>query len=91
MFESVLMRWTNLEPITHGEVNQKEKYNYCVLMHIYGIQNDGTDELIFRAAMEEQTENRPKDVVGEERRERVRCMETYNTICKIDRQWESAV
>ena len=37
VFESVLMRWMNLEPITQSEVSQKEKDKYCVLMHIYGI------------------------------------------------------
>ena len=36
-FESVLMRWMKLEPITQSEVSQKEKYKYCILMHIYGI------------------------------------------------------
>ena len=35
--ESVLMRWTNLEPIMQSEVNQKEKDKYRILMHIYGI------------------------------------------------------
>ena len=37
-FESVLMRWINLQPITQREVSQKEKDNYCLLMHINGIQ-----------------------------------------------------
>ena len=36
-FESVLMRWMNLEPIIQSEKCQKEKDEYCVLMHIYGI------------------------------------------------------
>ena len=27
-FESVLMKWMNLEPITQSEVNQKDKYKY---------------------------------------------------------------
>ena len=36
-FESVLMRWMNLEPIIQSEVSQKEKDRYCILMHIYGI------------------------------------------------------
>ena len=36
-FESVLMRWANLEPILQSEVSQKEKDKYCILMHIYGI------------------------------------------------------
>ena len=34
-FESVLMRWMNLEPIIQSEVSQKEKYH--ILTHIYGI------------------------------------------------------
>jgi len=36
-FESVLMRWANLEPILRSEISQTEKYKYCILMHIYGI------------------------------------------------------
>ena len=36
-FESVLMKWMNLEPIIQGEVGQKEKDKYCTLTHIYGI------------------------------------------------------
>ena len=36
-FESVLMRWMNLEPIIQSEVSEKEKDRYCILMHIYGI------------------------------------------------------
>ena len=36
-FESVLMRWTNLEPIIQIEVSQKEKIKYSTLMHTYGI------------------------------------------------------
>ena len=33
-FESVLMRWMNLEPIIQNEVSQKQKEKYCILMHI---------------------------------------------------------
>ena len=36
-FESVLMRWMKLEPIIQSEVSQKEKYQYSILIHIYGI------------------------------------------------------
>ena len=50
-FESVLMGWMNLEPIIQSEVSQKETNKYCILMHIYGIQKDGTDESICRAVM----------------------------------------
>ena len=43
----------NLEPIIQSEVSQKDKY--CILTHIYGIQKNGTEEFIYRAAMEKQT------------------------------------
>ena len=36
-FESVLTRWMKLEPITQSEVSQKEKHQYSILMHIYGL------------------------------------------------------
>ena len=36
-FESVPMRWINLDPIIQSEVSQKEKSKYCILTHIYGI------------------------------------------------------
>ena len=34
---SVLMRWMKLEPIIQSEVSQKEKHQYSILTHIYGI------------------------------------------------------
>ena len=34
IFESVLMRWMNLD-IIQSEISQKDKY--CILTHIYGI------------------------------------------------------
>ena len=36
-FESVLMRWMNLESITQSEVSKKEKDKYCILTNIYKI------------------------------------------------------
>ena len=36
-FKIVVMRWMKLEPIIQSEVSQKEKYQYSILMHIYGI------------------------------------------------------
>ena len=36
-FESVRMRWPNLEPIIQSEVSQKEKVKYRILMNIYRI------------------------------------------------------
>ena len=54
-FESVLRRWKNLEPIIQSEMSQKEKYKYYILTHIYGIYKNGSEESIYRAAMEKQT------------------------------------
>ena len=51
-FESVLMRWMNLEPIIQSEVSQKEKDKYSILTHIYIIYKNGTEEIIYRATME---------------------------------------
>ena len=53
-FESVLMRWMNLEPIIQREVSQKEKYKYHTLTHMYGLE-DGTEAFICRTAMEKET------------------------------------
>ena len=36
-FESVLKKWMKLESIMHSEVSQKEKHQYSILTHIYGI------------------------------------------------------
>ena len=58
----------NLEPIIQSEVIQKERDKYLILMHIYRIWKNGSEEFIYRAAMEKQTENRLMDTGrGEER------------------------
>ena len=36
-FESVLMRWMKLEDIIQSDVSQKDKHQYSILTHIYGI------------------------------------------------------
>ena len=54
-FESVLMRWTNLEPIIQSAVSQKEKDKYCILTPIYGIYKDGMGNPLCRAPKETQT------------------------------------
>ena len=46
--ESVLMRWVKLEPIIQSEVSQKDKHQYSILMHIYGILKDHNDNPICR-------------------------------------------
>ena len=56
IFESVLMRLMNLEPIIQSEVSQKEKDKYHILTHIYRIQKNGTEEFIHRLTTEKQTQ-----------------------------------
>ena len=36
-FESVEMRWMNLEKVIQNDVSQKKENKYHVLMHIYGL------------------------------------------------------
>ena len=88
------MRWMNLEPITQSEVYQKEKDKYYILMHTYGIQKDGIDEPICRAAMETQTQGTdPQTQWGKEWVDKLREQHgnIHITICKVDSQWEFAV
>ena len=37
-FESVLMRWMNLEPIIQSEVSQKEKNKCHILTHTWNLE-----------------------------------------------------
>ena len=41
-----------LEPIIQSEISQKEKHQYSILTHLYGIQKDGNDDPISKAAKE---------------------------------------
>ena len=49
------MRWMSLQPIIQSEVSQKEKAKYRILTHMYGLLKNGTEEFIYKAAMEKQT------------------------------------
>ena len=51
-FESVLMRWMKLEPIIQSEVSQKDKDQYNLLTHVYGIEKDGNDNPICKTEKE---------------------------------------
>jgi len=53
-FESVLMRWMKLEPIIQSEVSQKEKHQYSILTHIYGIYKDDNDNPVCEPAKDTQ-------------------------------------
>ena len=48
------MRWMKLEPSIQSEVSQKEKRQYSILMHIYGIWKDGNDDPKCKTAKETQ-------------------------------------
>ena len=60
----------NLDFVTQSEVSQKEKNKYHILMHIYGIQKDGTGGPVCRTAWEhrhrEQTCGQGKEGGGDE-------------------------
>ena len=43
-----------LEPIIQSEVSQKEKHQYSMLTHIYGIYKDGNDNPVYETAKETQ-------------------------------------
>ena len=36
-YESVLLRWMNLETVIQSEVSKKDKNKYSILMHTHGI------------------------------------------------------
>ena len=44
-----------LEPIIQIEVSEKEKDKYCIMMNIYGIWKDGTNNPKCRAEKDPQT------------------------------------
>ena len=54
MMYDVLMRWMKLEPIIQSEESQKDKDQYSILMHMYGIQKDGNDNPICKTEKETQ-------------------------------------
>ena len=53
VFESVLLRWINLDPVTQSEVRKRKTYH--MLMHVYGVWRNHTDEAIRKAGTETQT------------------------------------
>jgi len=43
------------KPIIQSEVSQKEKHQYSILMHIYGIEKDGNDNPVCKTAKDTQS------------------------------------
>ena len=62
-FESVLMRWMNLEQIIQSEVSQKNKHH--ILMHIYGIWRWYVWSYVQGSKGDTDVKNRLLDSVGE--------------------------
>ena len=48
----------DLETVIQSEVSQKEKNKYHILMHMCGIQKNGTDEQVCMAEIETQMQRR---------------------------------
>ena len=61
--ESILMRYTNLEPIIQCEVSQKDKY--CILTHIHQTWKDGNWSHMQGSKGDTDVKNRVLDSVGE--------------------------
>ena len=85
----------SLEPIIHSEVNQKERQIMYTNAYIWNLERWYWWIYFQGSNGETNIENRPKDMGGGEAGEGEMNgeinMEVYNTICKIDSQWEVAV
>ena len=97
-FESVLMRWVNLEPVSQSEVSRKRKQLYTNT-HISGIQKDGTIYVESRkknlfAGQQWRNRHREQTYGHGVREDRVRCVERVTrrltSSSKIDSQREFA-
>jgi len=94
-FESVLMRWTNLEPIIQSEISQRETKISYTDAYIWTLEIWNWWICFQDRNGETDAENRPKDMGGGKEREGGMYgesnIEIYKTICKIDSQWAFAV
>ena len=64
-FESVLVRWMNLEPVIQTEVSQKEENKYHILTHIGNLEKWYWWTYLQGSSGDEDTENRLVDTVRE--------------------------
>ena len=53
---SFVETWMDLATFIQSEVSQKEKNKYRILMHVCGIQKNGTDEPFYKAEIETQVQ-----------------------------------
>ena len=63
---SFVETWMDLETVIQSEVSQKEKNKYRILMHICGIQKNGTDEVLCKAERDTDVKNKCIDNKGED-------------------------
>ena len=87
-FESLLMRWMKPEPI-QSEVSQKEKHQYSILTHIYGIKKDGNNNPICKTEKETQVYTTDFGLYGRRRGWddlREQHLNMYIIKCETDRQ-----
>ena len=61
----VPVKWKDLQPVMQSVVSQREKNRYHILVQIYGIKKNGTDEPICLAGIETQAQKTDLDMVGE--------------------------
>ena len=93
-FQSVLMMWLNLEPMTQSEASQKEKDKYCIFMHAYlwNLERWYWWTYLQGSNGDTDLENTFIDlgvgVEGEGGTNGESSVETYITIWKIDSKWE---
>ena len=60
-FESVLMKWMNLEPVIQSEVSRKEKGKFHTLTHTY---MESRKMALMDLFSGQQLRNRPMDTAG---------------------------
>ena len=85
------MMWKNIRPIIQSEASQKTKCN--ILMYLYEIQKDDTDESVHRAALRcthiEQTYGQGVEEDGEGEIHKENSMDAY-TLTYVNSQQEFA-
>ena len=59
------MRWMKLEPVIQRDVSQKDKHQYSILKHIYGIVKDGNENPICKTERDTDVQNRLWNSMGE--------------------------
>ena len=92
-FESVLMRWMNLEPIvqSHYTKSEREKQILYTIAYIWNLEKWYWWTYLQGSSGDTDIENRPVDTVGEEEggwnKSREQQWNIHITVCKIDSQW----